>query len=42
VAGAYLFRNGTAEAFAPLGLVVRPDAAPGCSFVWNEATGQFQ
>jgi hypothetical protein len=42
VAGAYLFRNGTAEAFAPLGLVVRPDAAPGCLFVWNEATGQFQ
>ncbi len=42
VAGAYLFRNGTAEAFAPLGVIVRPDAAPGCSFVWNAAADRFE
>ena len=42
VEGAYVFRNGTAETFAPLSLVVRPDAAPGCSFVWNAEERRFE
>jgi hypothetical protein len=41
VGGAYVFRNGAAEALAGLGIAVRLEASPNCVLAWDAVAQRF-